>query len=62
MSTHVFPYHTTDRGLRKIAARNDVRLVKDATGWVMLDSNFGSLIADGLTSVEVQTMLAGYES
>lgn len=46
-------YQTSDRGLRKNADRNGCRLVKESSGWTVLDAVTGSLVADQLTSTQV---------
>lgn len=46
-------YALTDRGLRKTALRNSCRLVKEATGWTVLDAVYDSLVADQLTATQV---------
>lgn len=53
MSVYQFPYNQTPRGLRKVAAANDCKIQKTDEGWLVYDANFGSFIAEGLTSSEV---------
>lgn len=52
----MFPYNQTPRGLRKTAARNDCKLTKTNEGWLVYDSVYGSLVAEGLTSSEVANL------
>lgn len=53
MSAYTFPYMATDRGLRKVAAANNCGLQKTNEGWLVYDSEYGSLVAEQLTSQEV---------
>lgn len=58
MNTFTFPYNQTARGLRKVAARNDCGLQKTSEGWLVFDSVYGSLVAEGLTSGEVLNLFS----
>lgn len=46
-------YHTTDRGLRKVAARNNCRIEKTDAGWLVMDSVYGSVVDFDLNAEQV---------
>jgi hypothetical protein len=46
-------YHVTDRGLRKVAARNGCSVTKTADGWDVFDSETNSLVDYSLTATQV---------